>query len=257
MNFKKISTVICAFFIALNCNSAPIKLVTGDKTMSHASWTKLLKANVDETGKVNYKAFVKDKNALDAYLKSLSATKVDELNKDEQIAFWCNVYNAFMIDLVVKNYPVKTVRDIKGTDKVANLAKFGVFKDKLRYTLNGKTYTLYDVENEILRKQYTEPRIHFAIVCASYSCPRLLNEAYEGKTLDEQLSLQAKNFLADGRKNKLSAANGELSKIFDWYKDDFIKTDKSVVNFINKYSNTKLNDKTKIKFIDYNWSLNE
>ncbi len=226
--------------------------------VDHNIWDKLLRTHVSTTGKVDYKGFVKDKDKVDQYLQILSKTNVAELSKEERLAFWINAYNAFMVDLVIKNYPVKTVRDIKGSNKAANAVRFGVFKDKLRYKVGGLQLDLETMEKEVLLKQNFDARIHFAIVCASFSCPRLYNEAYTGAKLEKQLEIQAKNFINDITKNNIMDANkAQLSKLFDWYKDDFTKVGGSVIGYINKYAITKLNPKAKLSYFEYNWNLNE
>ena len=145
--------------------------------------------------------------------------------------------------MIVDNYPVKSIKDIKdpwGT-------KF--------FTLGNKKYSLEEIEHQILRKM-DEPRIHFAINCASFSCPNLLNQAYTEANLESQLNSVTKSFINDKSKNTITASKIEISKIFDWFGDDFKKKG-SIVDFFNKYSAVKINSNAKISFKDYNWSLNE
>ena len=115
---------------------------------------------------------------------------------------------------------------------------------------------LDQIEHKILRKQFDDPRIHFALVCASYSCPRLLNEAYTADELDKQLDAQAKHFLANKKKNEISADKLILSKYFTWYKGDFTKNS-TLIEYLNKYAPVKINKDADISYKDYNWSLNE
>ena len=222
------------------------------KPPSHQLWDKLLKQHVNESGLVNYKGFQKDKASLDSYLKTLSDNAPDKSwNENDQKAYWINAYNAFTVSLILKHYPVKSIKDIAG-----KIYKINTPWDIRFITIGGKTYDLNNIEHGILRKKYNDPRIHFALVCASISCPKLRNEAYEGSQLDAQLEDAGKDFLNDNSKNKITAGKADLSKYFSWYKGDFTKSG-SLVDFINKYSKTKIGADTKIGSLDYNWSLNE
>ena len=116
--------------------------------------------------------------------------------------------------------------------------------------------TLNTIEFKIIIKQFKDPRIHFAINCESISCPKLLNVAYEAKTLNAQLEQQGKAFLTDTEKNKVSAANPKLSSIFKWYSGDFEKG-QTKIDFINRYATPNLNSNAKLDYLDYNWNLNE
>jgi len=222
------------------------------KVPSHQQWEMLLKKHVNNTGLVNYKGFQKDKAALDNYLKLLSDNEPkSNWSESDQMAYWINAYNAFTIQLILNNYPVKSIKDIAG-----KIYKINTPWDIKFITIGGKKYDLNNIEHGILRKRFNDPRIHFALVCASVSCPRLCNEAYTGAKLNAQLEDAGKEFLNDNSKNKITASKAELSKYFSWYKGDFTKNG-SLVAYINKYSQTKINAQTKISFIDYNWGLNE
>jgi hypothetical protein len=222
------------------------------KAPSHQQWDKLLKMHIDESGMVNYKGFQKDKDELGAYLKTLSDNEPkSSWSEDDQKAYWINAYNAFTVSLILQNYPVKSIKDIAGKVYKVNTPWDIKFID-----IGGKKYDLNNIEHGILRKKYNDPRIHFALVCAAISCPKLRNEAYTGSQLDAQLDDAGRDFLNDKSKNRINADRAALSKYFSWYKGDFIKTG-SLANFINKYSQTKINSNTKIEFIDYDWSLNE
>jgi hypothetical protein len=212
--------------------------------IDHAQWNILLQKHVSSQGNVDYKGFTKDAKALTSYLDYLSKhvpSKSD--TKNTVLAYWINVYNAFTVKLIIDNYPVKSIKDIKDP--------WG----KKFFTVGNKKYSLEDVEHEILRKM-NEPRIHFAINCASFSCPNLLNEAFEAATLEKQLSTVTKSFLADTSKNTLTAKKITISEIFNWFASDF-KTKGTLIDFINQYSTVKIDPKAKINYRDYNWSLNE
>ncbi|MBK9742889.1 MAG: DUF547 domain-containing protein [Saprospiraceae bacterium] len=124
--------------------------------------------------------------------------------------------------------------------------------DVKRITVNGKKYSLNNIENDIIRKQFKDPRIHFALNCGAISCPPLLNKAYLPKTLDVQLETQTKNFFTNKLYQQISPTTAKISKIMDWYKSDF----GNIVNFINKYAIVKVSIKTKIEYLPYDWALN-
>lgn len=214
------------------------------QTMNHAKWNALLQKNVSKSGHVNYKGFQKDSNQLQAYLSELSANvPTKSWSKNATLAYWINAYNAYTVKLILDNYPTKSIKDINDP--------WG----KKFFSLGDKKYSLEEIEHEILRKM-EEPRIHFAINCASFSCPNLLNEAYSETKLEQQLTASAKNFINDKTKNTITANKIEISKIFDWFAGDFKKKG-SVIDFLNQYSTVKISKKAKINYKEYNWSLNE
>ena len=205
-----------------------------------------LKKHVSSAGKVNYTGIKKDMSTLNAIVKTFEQNfpKKDWSN-NQKLAYWINAYNVYTLKLVAENYPVSSITKITAKPW-----------DKKFIALGGKTYSLGEIENDILRKQFNEPKIHFALNCASQSCPVLLNTAYTANSLSTQLTVQTKKFLADKSKNDFSdPKNIQLSKIFDWYKSDFTKNG-SVIDFINKYRSTQL-DNPKISYLAYSWDLNE
>jgi hypothetical protein len=222
---------------------------------SHDAWDKLLKAHVTAEGKVDYKGFIKDSVALNAYLKTLSDNPPDT-NKwtiNEQKAFWINAYNAFTIKLVTKYYPIKSIKDIGSSIQVP----FVNTPWDVKFIQIGKEkMDLNNIEHQHLRRKFGDPRVHFAIVCASKSCPKLLNEAYRADKLDAQLDQEAKAFLSDVTRNKISADAPQISKLFDWYKMDFTKKG-TLIEFLNKYSAVKINANANITYLTYDWNLNE
>ena len=238
---------ICLF---LGCLLLSINIFA-QKAPSHLHWDKLLKRNVTDAGMVNYKGFEKDKSEFDAYLKLVSSNPPQKSwSENDQKAFWINVYNAYTISLILQNYPVKSIKDIGG-----KIYKINTSWDIKFITIGGENYDLNNIEHKILRK-FNDPRIHFAIVCASISCPKLRREAYTGSRLSAQLNDQGGDFLNDKAKNNIRTDKAEISKYFSWYRSDFTR-DGNLVDFINKYSHTKINSSTKINFLDYNWKLNE
>lgn len=222
------------------------------KAPSHATFDKLLKKYVNEAGMVNYKGFQKDKADFDAYLKILRDNAPQKSwSENDQKAFWINAYNAFTIDLILQHYPVKSIKDIGGS-----IYKINTAWDIRFIKIGNDKYDLNNIEHKMLRRKFDDPRIHFAVVCASMSCAKLRREAYTGEKLDAQLDDQATDFLNDKSKNNITAEKAQLSKYFSWYKSDFTKNG-SVTDYVNKYAKTKIGPKTKIGSLDYNWSLNE
>lgn len=203
---------------------------------------------------INYKGFQKDKAELDAYLKTLSDNAPQSnWSENDQKAYWINAYNAFTVSLILQHYPVKSIKDIGAAIQIPFV---NTPWDIKFINIGGKKYDLNNIEHSILRKKFNDPRIHFAIVCASMSCARLRNEAYTAAQLNAQLDDQGKGFLNDKSKNNITTDKAELSKYFTWYRGDFTKNG-SLADFINKYSQTKINANTKINYLDYNWNLNE
>ncbi|SFI83131.1 DUF547 domain-containing protein [Olleya namhaensis] len=212
----------------------------------HFLWNELLQKHVSDNGNVNYKSFKTDHKKLVEYIHILALLKskpeFDSISKNEKLAYWINAYNALTIDLIIKNYPVKSIKDIK--------APWG---QKL-WELGDKWYSLEDIEHEILRKM-DEPRIHFAIVCASYSCPKLQNTAFTASSLETQLTAATKQFLSDTKRNEIKENSLKLSKIFKWFDKDF-EQNGSLIDFLNKYTDITISAKAKISYKDYNWDLN-
>jgi hypothetical protein len=200
---------------------------------------------VTEKGNVNYKGFIEDKVAFEAYLNILKQNYPDQRtwSRAEIMAYWINAYNAFTVKLIIDNYPVKSIKDIDSP------------WDQKFIKIGKRDYSLSDIEHEILRKM-GDPRIHFAINCASFSCPNLLNQAYTAPKLEGQLTMAAKRFLADSSKNTITENRVEISKIFSWFSADF-EENGTLIDFIDKYSDVEVNDKARIRYKTYNWDLNE
>lgn len=213
-------------------------------TFDHGSWNKLLQKHVTKNGNVNYKGFKTDKALLKNYLDQLSENTVQESwGREDKLAYWINAYNAFTVKLIVDNYPTKSIKDIKDPWDYRNIK------------IGGKWLTLNDIEHTILRKM-EEPRIHFAINCASVSCPKLSNEAFVASKLEDQLNKVTKEFLSDSTRNEITADSLKISKIFRWFAKDF-KKDGTLIDFLDTYSDIGISDKAKISFKDYDWNLNE
>jgi hypothetical protein len=212
--------------------------------IDHSKWTEILQLYVAQNGDVNYKKMQKNRDTFKVYLNDLASNPPkDSWSNSEIKAYWINAYNAFTVQLVLDNYPIKSIKDIS--------EPWG----QMFFKIGGKSMSLNTIEHEILRPM-GDPRIHFAIVCASESCPKLLNYAYESETLNNQLDQAAKEFINDASKNSLTASEITISKIFKWFKSDFPKGD-DFISYLNNYSIVKLFPETKINYQNYNWFLNE
>lgn len=222
---------------------------------SHQDFDLLLKKYVDKDGGVNYAAFKNDESTLNDYLIEMMLEPPSrEWGDNVKLAYWINVYNALTIQLILKYYPVKSIKDIGSTIQIPYV---NTPWDIKCFEINdGEELSLNNIEHGIIRKDFEEPRIHFALVCAAKSCPKLLNEAYDPARLNAQLTKQTKEFLANKEKNKISTDRLELSKLFSWYGGDFRKSG-TMISFLNLYSPIKINDEAKTSFLDYDWSLNE
>tara|TARA_B110000046_G_scaffold25332_3_gene24853 strand:- start:45755 stop:46474 length:720 start_codon:yes stop_codon:yes gene_type:complete len=218
----------------------------GEPKFDHSPWDRLLQKNVSMQGNVNYEGLKKDQVALDAYLNSLSAIVPDaSWSKNEAMAYWINAYNAFTVKLMLNNYPLKSIMNIN-SGKAWDL-KFIVIK--------AEKYSLNNIEHDILREKFFDPRIHFAVNCASISCPKLSSTAFYAEKLDDKLDKVAKEFINNSSKNEITASKATISKLFDWYKDDFMRNG-TVADYINKYSITKLTT-NQISYKEYNWNINK
>ncbi len=212
------------------------------KLPDHAAFDVMLKKYVSEKGVVDYAAWKKNEAELDKYLSEL-ANKIPTAatDKNEALAYWINAYNAYTIKLILKNYPVKSIQDING----------GKPWDLKWIQLAGKTYTLNNIENDIIRPTFKDARIHFALVCAAKSCPPLVNTAFTQANLQSLLDKRTKNFI-NSPFNEISANKIIVSKLFDWYQVDF----GNVITYLNKYADKKINTGASISYKDYDWSLN-
>lgn len=245
--------VIQIIFLLIMCSSK--LFANGDVTL-HSEWDFILKKYVHE-GKVDYNKIIStpaDLKRLNDYLTVLGNTEVSLLTRDEKLAFWINAYNAFTVKLILNHYPLKSIKDIKDP-----------WKQKIWYAANEKM-SLDDIEHIKLRKEVREPRIHFAIVCASIGCPDLYPEAFEKAKIEQLLNRVALHFFS-ARRNYYLKSSGKittiyLNRIFKWFGSDFGNDDKQVVKFILAYVQKQdrdiinVSDVVKIKYLDYDWSLN-
>jgi len=226
-----------------------IFIITLTKLSAQTSeFNALLQKHVDERGNVDYKSLKTNEAKLDSYLSYLNKIAPNkEWSANKEKAFWINAYNAYTIKIILNNYPLKSITDIKRKGKTA-------WKTPL-VRVGGKIYTLDHVEHEILRKKFKDPRIHVGVNCASGSCPKLGNIAFTKENIESELERLMKEFINDSTRNKISKKKVEISEIFNWFKGDFTANG-TVIDYINRYANEQVNKKAKIKYLPYDWSLN-
>ena len=254
----KNSKIILAFFYIFSltaCFKTVKDFNSESKPVSHAIYDSLLRNHVNTEGYVNYKGFIKDSVKFKSYLDLLSKNHPNDKNwsRDERLAYWLNAYNAFTIKLICDHYPLKSIKDVKkGIPLVSDTWTIDFIK------IEGKTYNLNNIEHGIVRPKFEDPRVHFALNCASRGCPPLLNEAFVADKLNAQLDARAKTFINDGTHNKITSSNkAEVSKLFTWFSGDFKKASSSVIGFLNRFSNVKLKENADLSYSDYDWNLNE
>jgi len=208
----------------------------------------LLQKHVTKTGIVDYKSFKNDEAKLDSYISYLEKNNpVSTWSDNKKKAFWINAYNAYTIKIILENFPIKSIINIKQMGKTAWKIPFA--------KVGNKTYTLDHIEHKILRENFVDPRIHVGVNCASSSCPKLGNKAFTEENIETELSHLMKDFINDTLRNKLSKKKIQISSIFDWFKGDFTQNG-SVIDYINKYANIEINPKAKISYLKYDWALN-
>lgn len=230
--------------------------------IDHSAWNSLLGRYVDTEGMVNYrgwKASAADVKALDAYLANLSRAEPSQpASKEAKLAFWINAYNAVTVRGILREYPTSSIRN--HTPKVFG---YNIWDDLLLW-VGSRQYSLNQMEHEVLRKM-GDPRMHFAIVCASIGCPRLLNEAYTAERLDTQLTTNAKHFFADRNKFQYDPRSGSIavSPILKWFAEDFGQSDAQRLRWIAPFlpsdeaRQLALSGRAQVRYLDYDWNLND
>ena len=252
MKTKKIiiHVVLWGFFFCGAINFLTPK--QSDATVDHSLYAELLKKYV-QNGAADYQGFKNEEAWLDRYLKVLEETDTKKLPRHERFAFYINAYNAWTIKLILSGYPgIKSIKDLGSIFK-------SPWKKKIA-RIDGDIITLDHIEHDILRPVFKDARVHFAVNCASKGCPPLRPEPYLAGILEQQLDEMARAFINDSRRNRLEGRTLYVSKIFKWFSEDF---NNDVVGFFLKYAQgdmkKQLEDsksKIKVKYLDYDWSLN-
>lgn len=246
----------------------------------YADYAYILKKFVDKNSMVNYKGLKKARTKLDSFVSKIEELKDEEYSKwndESKISFWINVYNALTLRAIIDNYPINAsaIRSLKYPKN--SIRQIPGVWDKIKFIVMGKPVTLNEIEHKILRKKFKEPRIHMALVCAAIGCPILRNKPYIGNNLEKQLNDQTRKFISDSNKFKIDRKKRilYLSPIFKWFSGDFMekygtskkfrnykKNERAILNFVSNYlSKDKINlfleNKYKIKYLKYDWTLNE
>jgi Protein of unknown function, DUF547 len=261
--------------VALATLIGALILMTGPGTahagsISFVEYAEVLAKHVSGNGLVDYAGLKANRGKLDAFAKRLAELDPAMYGKwtsNQKIAFWVNAYNALTLVAIIDNYPIQPSK-VKSLAFPKNSIRQipGVWKE-LQFTVMGEAKTLDQIEHQVLRKQFKEPRIHFALVCAALSCPKLRSEPYSGGRLSNQLNDQARKFLADSKTFRIDLEKKVvyLSAIFDWFGADFAnggKSEDGVISFVLLYLKGEERDFVaardfKIKYLDYDWTLNE
>jgi len=281
---------VLAAFAALAIGLMPIILVdefefsvsstaaaaTAD-TARYGRWQAALTRFVDSDGLVNYKTWKANREDLDQFVASLgkmSRSEYDSMSRNEKLALWINAYNAFTVQLILDHYPLR--RSGLNLYPESSIRQINGVWDKYKILVAGKRFSLHDIENEILRKEFKEPLIHFAINCASQSCPPLSNKVYLGDDLQHQLMGAALKFIRATKFNRIDPAHrtAALSKIFEWYGSDFVpkffvkplakrtRNEAAVIRFLAENSGPAEralldSNEFSLSYLNYDWTLNE
>lgn len=245
-----LTAVLLAFFASPQTTLAQSSDKNESPAFDHSVFQKILEANVDADGWVDYTAIKADVASLDTYLDGIKKADISALDSNEQLAFLINSYNAFTLKLIVENYPLNSINDIAANDRW----------DAVRWNLGGRIVSLNQLEHELIRPNFAEPRIHFALVCAAIGCPPLRQEVFTGKDLESQLADQTTYVHNHGTwfAHNKSANSVQLTKLYSWYGDDFVKSSGSVLKFISENS-TQLEGVTNpsVSWLEYDWTLND
>lgn len=265
--------VFISILLGLSSYSAASKKPM-DPAVFERQWTTFLSQHVDENGRVDYKAIQANPTELNAIYHQIELSSPDAHpqafpTENERFAYWINAYNIAAMKAVVDNYPIGSVHDVSGLSIYA-FFDGGVFFAGIKHKFGGKKWNLYKLEQKLIRKRFHDPRLHFALNCASIGCPELPQEAFQAAKLDQQLDTETRDFMNDKRKFRIDEQKKEIqvSSLFDWYKKDFLKpkTDASdildyIEPYLNETSQAALREARQkgfaVAFIEYDWGLND
>ena len=251
-----------------------------DQAFGYDGYAIALKKYVNTQGMVNYRGLKAEGNRLDAFavaIETLDPKVYDQWTDQGKIAFWLNAYNALTLKAIITHYPIQPSFFASLRFPKNSIRQIPGVWDKLRFGVMGQEMTLDEIEHETLRKQFNEPRIHMALVCAAMGCPALRNEPYTGNKLEAQFDDQTRRFLKNSLKFRIDQDEGEvyLSSIFKWFGKDFVKTyntdgkfagysetEGAVLSFVSQYLGEQerrylVTGEYDIDYLDYDWSLNE
>jgi hypothetical protein len=228
------------------------KPAPGSDSFDHSAFDQLLRKFVDADGWVDYQKLGEQVAKLDAYLETVRDAPFQTLSRNEKLALLINAYNACTLRIILDHYPVKSIKDIPdawGSE---------------RWEIGGMKLSLDQLEHEQIRPKFKEPRIHFALVCAAIGCPILRNQAYIGEQIEAQLEQQTRRTHQSDRWFEYDRAKGtlHLTKLYDWYRDDFKQASGSLLNYVAQFSEPLATDiqrgqPPRIEFMGYDWNLND
>lgn len=246
---------------------------------SHQEFDQVLRQYVNGEGRVDYRSLQAQPRQFERYYQQIATVSPDShpaafSNQADQLAYWINAYNAAVIKTVLSYYPIKSIEDVKPPTPLFFLPDNTGFFLFQKPVFGGVTASLYYVENSVIRERFSEPRIHFALNCASHGCPKLPRYAFTGELLDEQLDSEARKFFAETRNFRIDHGLETIfmSSILDWYQDDFISwyqqqypdQDATLINYISLYVAANKLEQLQgkalhypIQFTPYDWSLND
>jgi len=229
-----------------------------EATVDHSAWDDFLGRHLAERDGINLVRYSRvpqeDRAALAGYVEALAGTAVSSLARDEQMAYWVNLYNALTIGIILDNLPVDSIRDISD-----GLFSSGPWDRKV-VSVEGEELTLNDIEHRILRPIWMDPRVHYAVNCASIGCPNLAPRAYTGANLEEMLERGAKDYVNHPRGVSVSGGVLEVSSIYSWFSEDFGSGDAELIEHLRRYAEPGLRAELegigRVGGHDYDWSLN-
>jgi hypothetical protein len=278
-----IRLAVTVLFLIAGCSCSPLAQrplllpleLSGNESIfdqTHLDFDRLLEKYVSE-GLVDYRAIQEQPDLLASYLASLAAVDwngIEKWSREEQLAFWINAYNAFTIQAIVERYPIRSWSFIGMFSPRNSILQISGVWTRLSFNVGGHSLTLGHIEHEILRKDFAEPRIHFAIACASTSCPALRSEAYRSDILERQLHDQTIQFINDPDRGVRFDAKRKrvyVSKIFKWFSEDFSSVETTghpILAYISPYLRDNAfteavedGDNIRLCYLPYDWNLNE
>ena len=251
--FLSILSIIFQYHYRIEADSRE-ETEASNTAFSHDLFNQVLQEHVDD-GLVDYAKLKANLDIFEKYLDQLAAAKPDEMTYNAQTAFWINAYNALVIKGVIDHYPIKSVKKVKW---------FNGFFSRLKFQVAGESYSLDHIEHKIIRKEFVDPRIHFALVCASKGCPPIENTVFLPETIEEQLDAVTLKFVTNPEKVRLDRGKRRvyLSKIFKWYKEDFTEGYSGVADFLSDYLSPDdaefvASKDVKFHYLHYDWNLND
>lgn len=232
---------------------------TSETIVDHSAWNDILASYINRTEdnrtEFSYSTVTDaDKQKLNSYIDALSSIDPTTLTRDESFAYWANLYNAVTVDVILDNYPVKSIM------RITSGLRPGPWKRKL-ISINGEKLTLDNIEHDILRDFFKDNRVHYAVNCASYGCPNLAGKAFTSENLEEMLEAGARDYVNHPR--GVTVKNGKVtaSSIYKWFAADFGNNQAGVLKHLRKYAEPELQEQlsgvTKINKYDYSWALND